>query len=217
MHDSSQLMWDPIEDRFLATGNKQIDKSAADWIRDTMHQLITEAEVMLFWCVGLLRNLPEVRRDLESSEHLLDSLPVTVVMSDPEDYEFDGNRAMDLFVPKSRVLEAFSQGGEVEITYGKAFVISIYHMWDELSRPKLGRALGVKSTKDVKADLMGEWRYLRNWIVHQHQSSEDEYFANAKTLTGALELNRGHPQIRLWVLFGLAVRPSVMQVRLDQN
>ncbi len=217
MHDSSQLMWDPIDDRFLAIGNKEIDKSAADSVRETMHQLITEAEVMLFWCVGLLRNLSEVRRDLESYEHLLDSPPVTVVMSDPEDYEFDGNRAMDLFVPKSRALEAFSAGGEVEVTYGKAFVISIYHMWDEFSRPKIARALGVKSTQDVKADLMGEWRYLRNWIVHQHQKSEDEYFAKAKTLTGALELSRGDPQIRLRVLFELAARLSVMQVRLDQS
>ena len=213
MDGSEQMLWDPTDARFLDIGNRDIDKDAADSIREAMHQLITEAELMLVWFAGLLRNLSVIRRDLESHAHLLDSQPLTFAMVDHEDYEYDGIRAMNLFVPKGRVLEAFSDGGDFEHLYGKAFVTFVYHIWDDSSRPAIARALGLKCKKGVEADLMGDWRHLRNWLVHQHQETEDAYFDDAKILTEALDLQRCQPKISAKMVFELVALLNVMQVR----
>ena len=210
----SERLWDPTNARFLDIGKRNIDKEAADSIREAMHQLITEAELMLVWFAGLSRNFDVIRRDLESHADLLDSQPLTIAMSDPEDYEYDGLRAMDIVVPKERVLEAFSNGGDFEHLYGKAFVTFVYHIWDEFSRPAIAEALGLKCNRNVATELMGDWRRLRNWLVHQHQTSEDDYFDKATILTGVLDLQRGQPKISAKMVFELAARLNVIEVRV---
>ena len=217
MGDSGQIPWDPTKVQFLDIGDREIDQSTVDSIRETMHQLITEAELMLVWFAGLSRNFAAIRRDLKSLEHFLDPPPLTLAIVDPEDYEGEQNRAIQLFVPKERVLKAYSVGGEVEFLFGKAFVTFVYHMWDEYSRPVIAKSLGVQSVLRVKADLMGEWRRLRNWLVHQHQSSEDSFFSKAKILTGAFDLHRGPPKISAKVIFGLVAQLNGMQVRLEDS
>ena len=217
MADSGRMSWDPTKVQFLDIGDREIDQSAVDSIRETMHQLITEAELMLIWFAGLSRSFAAIRLDLKSLEHLLEHPPLTLVIEDPEDYEGDRIRAMDLFVPKERVLEAFSSGGDFEQLFGKAFVTFVFHMWDEFSRPAIARSLGVQPVQHVKADLMGDWRCLRNWLVHQHQSSEDNFFGKAKILSGAFDLHRGQPIISAKVIVGLVARLNVMQVRLDNS
>ena len=210
----SERLWDPTNARFLDIGKRNIDQAAADSIREAIHHLITEAELMLVWFAGLSRNFDVIRRDLESHADLLDSQPLTIAMSDPEDYEHDGLRAMDLVVPKERVLEAFSNDGDFEHLYGKAFVTFVYHIWDEFSRPAIAEALGLKRNTNVAADLMGDWRHLRNWLVHQHQKSEDDYFDKATILTGLLDLQRGQPKISAKTVFELAARLNVIKVRV---
>ncbi len=207
-------MWDPTDPRFLDIGKRNIDKDAADSIRETMHQLITEAELMLVWFAGLSRNFAAIRGDMESHADLLDSQPLTIAMSDPYDYEYDGLRAMNVVVPKIRVLEAFSNGGDFEHLYGKAFVTFVYHIWDDYSRPAIAEALGLEGKRDVAADLMGDWRYLRNWLVHLHQKTEDDYFGNATILTGVLDLRRGQPKISAKMVFELAARLNVIKLKV---
>ena len=211
---NSERLWDPTNARFLDIGKRNLGKDAADSIRETMHQLIAEAELMLVWFAGLWQNYAVIRRDLESHADLLDEQPLTIAMSDPEDYEYDGLRAMNVVVPKERVLEAFSNGGDFEHLYGKAFVTFVYHIWDDFSRPAIAEALGLKSKGDVAADLMGDWRHLRNWLVHQHQKTEDDYFENAKILTGVLDLHRGQPEISAKTVFELVARLSVVKIRV---
>ena len=142
MNKPEQLLWDPTDARFLDIGERNIGQDAADSIREAMHQLITEAELMLVWFLGLRQNFAVIQEDLESYSDLLDSQPVTIALSDPEDYEYDGLRAMEVVVPKGRVLQAFSNGGDFEHLYGKAFVTFVYHIWDEFSRPAIAEAPG---------------------------------------------------------------------------
>ena len=213
MDDSDRMVWDPTYGRFLDIGNRGIDKYAADSIRGAMHQLITEANLMLLWFVSLWRNRSVIRRDLDSFGDSFDFQPITVVRVDPEDHEYDGKRAMNLFVPKERMLQAFSDDGDFERLYGRSFVTLVYHVWDDFTRRAIAKALRVKHV-DVEADLMGDWRYLRNWLVHQHQETEDAYFANAKIFTAAFELHRGQPKISGKMVFELVERLNVMQVRV---
>ena len=121
---------------------------------------------------------------------------------------------MDPVVPKGRVLEAFSSGGDFEHLYGKAFVTFVYHIWDDFSRPAIAEALGLKCKRGVAADLMGDWRHLRNWLVHQHQKTEDDYFDDATTLSRVLALRRGQPRISANMAFELAARLSAIELKV---
>ncbi len=85
------------------------------------------------------------------------------------------------WVPKGTVFDAFSAGGEFETTFAKSFVVSAYHAWEEVTRPKIAQALGT-SHNDVRSDLMGEWRHLRNWLVHPSEETERTYFKHASLL-----------------------------------
>ena len=163
---------------------------------------------MMVCFAGLRRYLPEMRDYMD----FIDDQPVTVVM----EYPFDDPRAIDLQVPGEKVREAYSPDGPLERLYGKAFVVFTYHLWDESSRKAIAGALGVKSD-DVKADLMGEWRHLRNWLVHQSPKSEIDYFDNAEILAEVLDLKRGCPEVDARVAFELLARLNVIQVRVSQS
>ena len=111
-------------------------------------------------------------------------------------------------------MRRYSTEGQQALNLGKAFVTFVYHIWDDYSRPAIAEALGLKGKRDVAADLMGDWRYLRNWLVHQHQKTEDDYFGNATILTGVLDLRRGQPKISAKMVFELAARLSVIKLKV---
>ena len=77
----------------------------------------------------------------------------------------------------------------------KAFVVFAYQRWEEFARPRIAEALGTRHA-DVKCDLMGEWRHLRNWLVHPDEKTEHAYFKNADLLAKIPASPRpGRPEI----------------------
>ena len=86
------------------------------------------------------------------------------------------------WLPTGVVYDSFSKGGEFETMFAKAFVVSSYHTWEEVTRPKIAQALGI-SHRDVQSDLMGEWRHLRNWLVHPSEETEKTFFSNTDLLS----------------------------------
>ena len=53
----------------------------------------------------------------------------------------------------------------------------------------------------MNSDLMGEWRYLRRWLVHPHEDTKRDYFRNTNMLVVLLDLQPGHPEMKAdWVL-----------------
>ena len=106
-------------------------------------------------------------------------------------------------LPAGQVLDAFSQDGEFERLYAKSFVVFSYQMWEDIARPRIARAFGV-SHNDVRSDLIGEWRYLRNWLVHPDDHTEQAYFENSKILAVILgDLRPGHPEMKADMVFPL--------------
>ena len=101
------------------------------------------------------------------------------------------------------MLDAFSAGGDFETLYAKSFVVFTYQIWEDFARPTIAQALGVAHT-DVQSDLMGEWRHLRNWLVHPDEKTEESYFKNANILAGILgEVRPGTPEVNPDMLFPL--------------
>ena len=91
------------------------------------------------------------------------------------------------------VIEAFTEAGEFERLYAKAFVVFTYQVWEEVTRPKIAAALKVKKPDHIAAELMGDWRHLRNWLVHRTKNAESDFLRKAKTLPQILNLQPGDP------------------------
>lgn len=72
---------------------------------------------------------------------------------------------------KMHDLVAFSsKGGLFTDTLAKSLIVTLYSEWDELYRHRLAKEIGVDASA-VRADLMGDIRHVRNWIVHNNQLS----------------------------------------------
>ena len=67
----------------------------------------------------------------------------------------------------------------------------------------------------VKADLMGEWRLLRNWIIHRSRDAEDDFFERAKSLATALGLQRGNPSLTADNVLNLMARLNNMRIEVN--
>ena len=63
-------------------------------------------------------------------------------------------------------LKGLEEGGEFENQHAKAFIVLIYHLWDEKYRPAIGKLLSVDPKEQVLCDLMGDVRLVRNLIIH---------------------------------------------------
>jgi hypothetical protein len=71
------------------------------------------------------------------------------------------------------LLDSSQTDGVFPDTIAKAFVSTIYTMWDELYRHLVADEIGV-SHKALKSDLMGDLRLVRNCIVHRKSVITDE-------------------------------------------
>ena len=170
-------------------GVPKISKEAAAEIRNAMQQFSSECQMMLVWFAAILGSQGAMRRHLEDVAE--QGEPFTI-----NTYRPDGRVDSILArVPVNSVVEAFAEAGDFERLYAKAFVVFTYQIWEEVTRPKIAEALKVEKPEHVKADLMGDWRHLRNWLIHRNKTTENDYFNKAKTLSNALVMQPGDPSL----------------------
>ena len=176
-------------------GFQPVDQAAIDAIGETMWQFATECQLMLVLYASVLHNRTAIKEQLGKNSNR--EAPFAV-----SDIDHDGTvRAVWAWIPLDKVLDAFSADGEFEKTYAKTFVVFTYQLWEEFARPKIAQALGVEHN-DVKSDLMGEWRHLRNWLVHPSNENEQTYFKNAEMLAKIHGgLRPGNPVVKADMVF----------------
>ena len=170
-------------------GVPKISKEAETEIRNTMQQFSSDCQMMLVWFAGILGSQSAMRSHLNDVAE--QDEPFTI-----NTYRPDGRVDSILArVPVDSVVEAFAEAGDFERLYAKAFVIFTYQIWEEVTRLKIAKALKVEKPEHVKADLMGDWRHLRNWLVHRNKKTENDYFNKARTLSHALDMQAGDPSL----------------------
>lgn len=74
----------------------------------------------------------------------------------------------------THVKEASKKDGVYSDTLAKSFIAYIYAEWDEYYRHKIAQSIGVKKT-NIKSDLMGDLRLIRNCIVHNNSVITNEH------------------------------------------
>ena len=150
-------------------------KPAVDIVSEAMWRFATECQLMVVLYAGVLLSRATIQSQIGSKRNRDKPFAISTT---GKDGKVSGIWA---WLPTGTVFDAFSAGGEFETTFAKSFVVSAYQMWEEVTRPKIAQALGT-SHNEIRSDLMGEWRHLRNWLVHPSEETEETYFKNASLL-----------------------------------
>ena len=169
----------------MYTGVPPVSDESKNEINSAMRTFSRECHMMTTWFVGIMASRTAMREHLERLASQGEPLRITTLRP-------DGRVAAVLAeMPAEEVIESIVDAGDFERLYANSFVVSTYHLWEETIRPKIATAIKVDPCH-VKADLMGEWRWLRHWIVHRSKNAEDDFFQKARTLANVLGLQRGN-------------------------
>ena len=166
--------------------------------------------MMTTWFVGIMASRRPMREHLEGLASRGEPLRITTLRP-------DGRAGAVLAeMPPEEVIESIADAGDFERLYANSFVVSMYHLWEGAVRPKIASAMKVDSS-DVKADLMGEWRLLRHWIIHRSEDAEDAFFERAQTLPAALGLQRGDLSLTASCVVVLAQHVNNMRIEVNPH
>lgn len=76
------------------------------------------------------------------------------------------------------LFDGMIDGGEFDQLGTKAMLVFMYTLWEETTRGNIADALHVKRSQ-VRCDLMGDMRHLRNFMVHPSENTKREYARGA--------------------------------------
>lgn len=185
------------------------DESTAD-ITSAMQMFSRDCQMMTTWFVGIMASRRAMREHLEQLASLGEPLRIATLRP-------DGREAAVLAeMPADEVIESIADAGAFERLYANSFVVSTYHLWEETIRPKIAAAVDVEPCH-VKADRMGEWRLLRNWIIHRSKDAEDRFFQKAISLANALGLQRGNLSLTANNVMHLVRHLNNMQIEINPH
>ena len=192
------------------TGIPTVNKETQDEIGNIMQQFSADCQMMLVWFVGILNSRGAMRQHLEGL--IQRNEPLTINSKRPD------GRVESVFaqVPTEKVIEAFSDAGEFERLYANAFVVFTFQIWDEVARPGIAAALEIEPN-DIEAKLMGDWRHLRNWLIHRTKKAERDYFDKARMLVQLLGSQRNEPGLTADKVFVLMQHLNQMRVDVNPN
>lgn len=156
-----------------------------------MRQFSADCQMMLVWFSAVLGSQPAMRSHLAEIAKRDERFTIN-------SYGPNGRPdAVLASVPVEDAVAAFQEAGRFERLYARAFVVFVYQTWEHAVRPAMAEALQVTDVNDVRSDLMGELRCLRNWLIHPVADSdaEAEFFNKAPQLREALKMRRGDPSL----------------------
>ena len=192
------------------TGIPTVNTEAGEEIGNIMQQFSADCQMMLVWFVGILNSRGVIQHHLDRLAQRDEPLAINSKRPD--------GKVESVFaqVPIEKVIDAFSDAGEFERLYANAFVVFTFQIWDEVARPKIAMALGVKP-KHIEANLMGDWRHLRNWLIHRTKKAERDYFDKARMLVPLLGSQPDKPSLTADNVFVLMQHLNRMSVDVNPN
>ena len=200
------LGWNAGTIHLQYVGLPELSKPAVDAISTAMREFNSQCQLMAFMHAGVLGSQQVIQDQLGRSANRAGTFTLS-------GYYGEGKaHATWARLPVGQVIDAFAENGEFERLYAKAFVVFSYQLWEEFARPRIAQEIGVDHN-DVKSELMGEWRYLRRWLVHPHEDTERDYFMNTNMLAVVLpDLQQGQPEMKADWVFPLLGYLNSLQV-----
>ena len=194
----------------MYTGVPPISNESKDEIDSAMRMFSRDCQMMTTWFAAIMASRRVMRGHLERLASRGEPLRITTLRPDGRD------AAVLAEIPAEEVIESIADAGAFERLYANSFVVSTYHLWEETIRPKIATAMKVDPCH-VKADLMGEWRLLRNWIIHRSKDAEVDFFRKAKTIANVLGLQRGNLSLTASDVLVLVQHLNNMKIEINPH
>ena len=205
-----QIGWPGGMLTLMYTGVPRVSDESNDEIASAMRMLSRDCQMMTTWFLGIMASRRAMREHLDRLASRGEPLRITTLRP-------DGREAAVLAeMPAEEVTKSIADAGDFERLYANSFVVSTFHLWEETIRLKIADAMKVDPCH-VKADLMGEWRLLRNWIIHRSKDAEDDFFKRAQTLANALGLKRGNLSLTVNNILHLVQRLNNMTIEVNPH
>lgn len=83
---------------------------------------------------------------------------------------------------KTQTVYALQRNGQIENRLGRQWLVTFYSEWDEHYRERLEAAHGCQKG-DIKVDVFGDLRHMRNDVVHGRGSASLNRTGKCKVLT----------------------------------
>lgn len=179
-------------------------------INDVLEEFIDECHSALICFVGATLSMEANQRGLANAFE--ENEPVSIVSEGPG-YRYK----VPLGVTCREAIEMFNTGGKFEVAQARALVVSVFTFWEAATRPKLASILEIPRLEMVQSELMGQWRLLRNWLVHQGGDVEEQYFSKAPDLVKLLGSERGRPEVRAQEVMVLMTRLRSLAILVNPN
>ena len=186
-----QIGWPGGMMTLRCAGVPPITEKGSEEIKSVMERFSADCQMMLVWLSAVLGSQHAMRSHL--AEVAEQDEPFTLNSYGPHGRP----ESVLASVPVADVVAAFEDAGKFERLYAKAFVVFVYQTWEHAIRPRMAAVLQVANVNDIRSDLMGELRCLRNWLIHPivDSDAETEFFAKAHVLQHALGMKRGDPSL----------------------
>lgn len=111
-------------------------------------------------------------------------------------------------------LKGLEDGGEFENQHAKAFLVLIYHLWDEKYRPAIGNLLSVDPTEQVLCDLMGDVRLVRHLIIHNDSVVPQGFVRRLTMLQEIWDLQPGELKLTEKMIHSLMEQINAIRVKI---
>ena len=108
-------------------------------------------------------------------------------------------------------LAGMSAGGEFENQHAKAFIVFVYHVWDDYYRSRIARALGLKK-QFVWCSLMGNLRRVRNAVIHGSSIVNEHLVSQLAILTHIWDLRPGELRLDDSMLYSMMEQLNALRV-----
>lgn len=76
-------------------------------------------------------------------------------------------------IPTKYALSGMEKNGPFSQLIAHGIIVLIYELWNEDYRSKIAKEMGCK-TNEVMCDIMGDLRYIRNWITHNGSNADNK-------------------------------------------
>ena len=133
----------------------------------------------------------------------------------PESEQSPG-RSTIVQMSQKEFLEALREGGEFERQHAKAFVVFVYHSWDEYFRQRIARLMSV-SQSQVECTLMGDIRQVRNLIIHKKSLVPRNFSTKLTLLSQIWDLEPGDLKITEKMLHSFMEQLNAIRVEVNPD
>ncbi len=143
------------------------------------------------YCFATLGLLDEYHRHKIMFAHAHKKNMMWIGTDDPNDPKQKLGSSTIGHIPQLELLKCLQQDGEFENIVARAFIVSVYHLWDDAYRVKIANTLSIHKNR-VKCPLMGDLRRIRNLVIHEGSIVPVGFSKNLEFLSGIWNLLPGN-------------------------